>query len=134
MKKIISYLRNIFSFNNIEEITTEIENKTKDVVNLSTTFVTNEVLKVEELVKIEAAVEAVAKVEAAVETVEAAVETVAAVAAAVAAAVTAVETVAAVAAAVETVAKVEEVKPIVENEVKPKSTYRRPKKKNSTKK
>jgi hypothetical protein len=117
MKKIISYLRNIFSFNNIEEITTEIENKTKDVVNLSTTFVTNEVLKVEELVKIEAAVEAVAKVEAAVETVEAAVETVAA-----------------VAAAVETVAKVEEVKPIVENEVKPKSTYRRPKKKNSTKK
>jgi hypothetical protein len=127
MKKIISYLRNIFSFNNIEEITTEIENKTKDVVNLSTTFVTNEVLKVEELVKIEAAVEAVAKVEAAVETVEAAVETVAAVE-------TAVETVAAVAAAVETVAKVEEVKPIVENEVKPKSTYRRPKKKNSTKK
>jgi hypothetical protein len=88
MKKIISYLRNIFSFNSTEEIVTE--NETKDVINLSTTFVTNEVLKVEELAKIEKAVEEVAKVE--------------------------------------------EVKPITVNEVKPKSTYRRPKKKNSTKK
>ena len=110
MKKIISYLRNIFSFNNIEEITTEVENKANDVVNLSTTFVTNEILKVEELVKIEAAVETVAKVEEAVEIV------------------------AKVEEAVIKVETVEEVKPIVENEVKPKSTYRRPKKKNSTKK
>jgi hypothetical protein len=120
MKKIISYLRNIFSFNNIEEITTEIENKANDVVNLSTTFVTNEVLKVEELVKIEEAVETVAKVEEAVIKVEAAVE--------------AVKTVEAEAETVKTVETVKEVKPIVENEVKPKPTYRRPKKKNSTKK
>jgi hypothetical protein len=96
MKKIISYLRNIFSFNNSKKI----ENKTDDVVNFSTTFVTNEVLKVEELIKVKETVETVAKVE---ETVE-------------------------------TVAKVEEVKPIVEIEIKPKPTYRRPKKKNSTKK
>jgi hypothetical protein len=106
MKKIISYLRNIFSFNNSKKI----ENKTDDVVNFSTTFVTNEVLKVEELIKVKETVETVAKVKETVETVAKVEET------------------------VETVAKVEEVKPIVEIEIKPKSTYRRPKKKNSTKK
>jgi hypothetical protein len=134
MKKIISYLRNIFSFDNIKEITTEVENKENDVVNLSTTFVTNEILKVEELVKIEAAVETVAKVEEAVAKVEEAVVKVEAAVVKVEAAVEAVETVEAEAETVKTVAKVEAVKPIVENEVKPKSTYRRPKKKNSTKK
>jgi hypothetical protein len=127
MKKIISYLRNIFSFDNIKEITTEVENKENDVVNLSTTFVTNEILKVEELVKIEAAVETVAKVEEAVVKVEAAVEAVETVA-------KVEEAVVKVEAAVAAVEAVKEVKPIVENEVKPKSTYRRPKKKNSTKK